>query len=126
MRIKTRLKETPKNLWIFIALGLLFALVPVVSAHDFWIDQKGKEFLPGIELSEPRPGLAGGKGLTATGGNVLYLSPGFRFAFPKLQNANLGLLIKIPIFKNLNEQNQQQGSEGLEKYRMIGTLSFYF
>ena len=45
MRIKTRLKETPKNLWIFIALGLLFALVPEVSAHDFWIDQKGKEFL---------------------------------------------------------------------------------
>jgi len=68
----------------------------------------------------------GGEGRTATGGNVLYLSPGFRFAFPKLQNANLGLLIKIPIFKRLNEQNQQQGSEGLEKYRIIGTLSFYF
>jgi nickel transport protein len=45
MRIKTRLKETLKNLWIFIALGLLFALVPEVSAHDFWIDQEGKEFL---------------------------------------------------------------------------------
>ena len=68
----------------------------------------------------------GGEGQPATGGNVLYLSPGFRFAFPKLQNANLGLLIKIPIFKSLNEQDQQQGSEGLEKYRIIGTLSFYF
>jgi nickel transport protein len=45
MLIKTILKETPKNLWIFIAMGLLFALVPEVSAHDFWIDQKGKEFL---------------------------------------------------------------------------------
>ena len=68
----------------------------------------------------------GGEGQRTTGGNVLYLSPGFRFAFPKLQNANLGLLIKIPVFKSLNEQDQQQGSEGLEKYRIIGTLSFYF
>jgi hypothetical protein len=68
----------------------------------------------------------GGEGLRATGGTILYLSPGLRFAFPKLQNANLGILIKFPILKNLNEQNEQQGSEGLEKYRAILTLSFYF
>ena len=67
-----------------------------------------------------------GEGLSATGGNILYLSPGLRFAFPKLQNANLGLLIKFPIYKNLNEQDEQQGGEGLEKYRAILTLSFYF
>jgi nickel transport protein len=40
-----KLKEARKNLWIFIALGLLFLVVPEVSAHDFWIDRKGKEFL---------------------------------------------------------------------------------
>ena len=68
----------------------------------------------------------GGKGLKATGGNIFYLSPGIRFAFPKLYNANLGILIKFPIFKDLNEQDQQQGSEGLEKYRAIFSLSFYF
>jgi hypothetical protein len=68
----------------------------------------------------------GGKGLRASGGNILYLSPGLRLAFPKLQNANLGLLIKIPVLKSLNEQDEQQGSEGLEKYRAIFTLSFYF
>jgi hypothetical protein len=68
----------------------------------------------------------GGEGERASGGNVLYLSPGLRFAFPKLHNANLGLLIKFPIYKNLNEQDEQQGSEGLEKYRAIATLSFYF
>ena len=45
MRIKTIWKETLRNLWIFIALGLIFALVPEGFAHDFWIDQKGKEFL---------------------------------------------------------------------------------
>lgn len=45
MPIKTILKEALKNLWIFIAWVLLFTLVPEVSAHDFWIDRKGKEFL---------------------------------------------------------------------------------
>ena len=67
-----------------------------------------------------------GEGLRASGGNILYLSPGLRFAFPKLQNANLGLLIKFPVLKSLNEQDEQQGSEGYEKYRAIFTLSFYF
>ena len=45
MRIKTLWKETPKNLWIFLALSLLLAFVPEASAHDFWVDQKGQEFL---------------------------------------------------------------------------------
>ena len=67
-----------------------------------------------------------GVGVEASGGNVLYLSPGVRFSFPSLQNANLGLLLKLPVWKNLKEQDQQQGSEGLEKYRLIATLSFYF
>jgi len=67
-----------------------------------------------------------GKGQEATGGNVLYLSPGFRLSLPSLQNANLGLLVKVPVWKKLNEQGQQQGAEGLEQYRLISTLSFYF
>ena len=45
MPAKIDWKETRKNLWIFIAMGLLFILVPEVSAHDFWIDRKGKDFL---------------------------------------------------------------------------------
>jgi len=64
--------------------------------------------------------------VVASGGNILYLSPGVRFSFPSIQNANLGLLVKVPVWKDLNEQDQQQGSEGLEKYRLIVTLSFYF
>lgn len=62
----------------------------------------------------------------ATGGSILYLSPGLRFTFPKLQNASLGILFKFPAFKHLNEQDEQQGSEGLEKFRGIMTLSIYF
>jgi hypothetical protein len=64
--------------------------------------------------------------LRATGGTILYLTPGMRFSLPKLQNANLGIAVKIPVLKSLNEQDEQQGSEGLEKYRAIMTLSFYF
>jgi len=67
-----------------------------------------------------------GEGARATGGTILYLSPGVRFSFPKLQNANLGILFKFPVIKRLNEQDEQQGSEGLEKYRAIATLSFFF
>ena len=67
-----------------------------------------------------------GEGLPATGGNVLYVSPGLRLSMPKMQNANLGLLVKFPACKDLNEQSQQQGAEGLEKYRIITTLSFFF
>lgn len=67
-----------------------------------------------------------GIGVAASGGDILYLSPGVRFSFPSLQNANLGLLVKLPIWNNLNEQHQQQGAEGLEKYRLILTLSLFF
>ena len=67
-----------------------------------------------------------GEGLTATGGDILYFSPGLRLSMPSLQNANLGLSVKLPVWKDLNEQDQQQGAEGLEKYRVITTLSFFF
>ena len=68
----------------------------------------------------------GGEQLRATGGTILYVTPGMRFSFPRLQNANLGIAVKIPVYKNLNEQDEQQGAEGLEKYRAIVTLSFFF
>ena len=67
-----------------------------------------------------------GEGLEATGGNILYLSPGARFSMPSLSNANLGLLVKVPVWKKLNEQDLQQGAEGIEKYRVIATMSFFF
>jgi hypothetical protein len=67
-----------------------------------------------------------GQKARASGGTILYISPGMRFSFPKLWNANLGLLIKFPVAKHLNEKSEQQGAEGLEKYRAIVTLSFFF
>lgn len=67
-----------------------------------------------------------GEGQDATGGTILYLSPGVRFTFAELHNASLGLMVKFPIAKDLNEESDQQGAEGLENYRAIGTLSFFF
>jgi hypothetical protein len=64
--------------------------------------------------------------LRATGGTILYVSPGLRFSFPKPLNGSLGLMLKFPTLKDLNEKKEQQGAEGLEKVRAIATLSFYF
>lgn len=68
----------------------------------------------------------GGDKQRATGGTILYASPGLRFSLPKLGNANLGVMMKFPVWKDLNEKDEQQGAEGLEKYRAIVTLSFFF
>ncbi len=62
----------------------------------------------------------------ATGGTILYLSPGLRVSFPKPLNGSLGLMLKFPTLKDLNEKSEQQGAEGLERVRAIVTLSFYF
>ena len=59
----------------------------------------------------------------ATGGRILYLSPGVRF---QLGDVNLGALVKFPIVRGLNERMMQQGSEGLEQYRLIFTVSTFF
>jgi hypothetical protein len=62
-----------------------------------------------------------------SGGDILYLTPGLRFSFPSLQNANLGLAVKLPVWTDLNAPDADaQGSEGVERYRVISTLSFYF
>ncbi len=60
----------------------------------------------------------------ATGGSMLYLSPGLRLTL--YDRASLGVLIKFPTVKNLNNEDQQQGAEGLEKYRAVATFSLSF
>ncbi len=61
---------------------------------------------------------------TATGGTILYLSPGMRFTF--YDNFSLGLLYKDVTWKDLNNESEQQGGEGLEEYRFIATVSAAF
>lgn len=58
-----------------------------------------------------------------TGGKILYVSPGARFQVGRF---NFGALVKLPVASGLNERFLQQGSEGLEKYRLIFTASTAF
>jgi len=64
-----------------------------------------------------------GEKVANSGGTILYLSPGLRFNLPP---ASLGLLVKLPVWKDLNRRSEQQGAEGLEKYRAIVALSVFF
>jgi hypothetical protein len=64
-----------------------------------------------------------GSGERATGGQILYLLPGVRAYW---RNMSLGLGVKLPTWTNLNEENDQQGGEGKEDYRLIFTLSVIF
>ncbi len=59
----------------------------------------------------------------ATGGNVLYGVLGLRLY---QDNLSLGLAVKRPVWTDLNEAAQQQGTEGKEEYRLIATLSALF
>jgi hypothetical protein len=62
-----------------------------------------------------------------SGGDILYLTPGLRFSFPAIQNANLGIALKLPVWTRLNDTKvNAQGSEGVENFRLLSTLSFYF
>ena len=60
---------------------------------------------------------------TATGGDIFYALPGVRLYSGK---TSFGIGIKRPIASNLNEDEQQQGAEGKERYRLIVTGSVLF
>ena len=64
-----------------------------------------------------------GEAEQATGGKILYATPGLRWYYDKF---SLGLGVKIPIKTSLNEEPLQQGSEGKEKYRLLLSFSALF
>lgn len=64
-----------------------------------------------------------GSGADATGGDMVYLTPGLR-AYYKTTSVALG--VKLPTWTNLNEESEQQGAEGKENYRVIFTFSSLF
>ncbi|MCX8075547.1 MAG: transporter [Aquificaceae bacterium] len=64
-----------------------------------------------------------GQSSEETGGRVLYGTLGGRLYY---RSASLGLGVKLPLWKSLNEEERQQGSEGKERYRLILTFSTLF
>jgi hypothetical protein len=64
-----------------------------------------------------------GRGEDATGGQILYLTPGVRLYKDRF---SIAVGVMLPTWKDLNEEGDQQGSEGLEDYRLVGTFSYLF
>lgn len=59
----------------------------------------------------------------ATGGDILYGVVGVRLY---QDNLSVALGVKRPVWTDLNEEEEQQGAEGREQYRIIATLSVLF
>jgi hypothetical protein len=59
----------------------------------------------------------------ATGGDMIYALPGARLYW---NNVSVAFGVKLPIWTDLNEENEQQGGEGTEDYRLLLTLSTLF
>jgi len=64
-----------------------------------------------------------GLGELATGGTMVYVVPGVRIYWNKV---TIGLGLKKAVWTDLNEESQQQGAEGKERYRAIFSLSSLF
>jgi len=64
-----------------------------------------------------------GVGEDATGGRMMYALPGLRLSWDRL---SFGFGVKTPVWTDLNEENEQQGAEGKEDYRLIFTASMLF
>ncbi len=64
-----------------------------------------------------------GQEVEATGGDILYLTPGFRLF---IKQSSIAMGVKLPSWKDLNEEDLQQGSEGKERYRLLFTFSTLF
>lgn len=64
-----------------------------------------------------------GQGEDATGGNMIYTTLGTRLY---KDSSSLALGLKLPVWTNLNEEDDQQGAEGKESYRFLLTFSTLF
>lgn len=64
-----------------------------------------------------------GSGAIATGGDMVYLTPGARVYY---KTTSMAVGVKLPSWTNLNEEDLQQGAEGKENYRLIFTFSTLF
>lgn len=59
----------------------------------------------------------------ATGGDMVYFMPGVRLYWDRL---SIAAGVKAPVWTDLNEEDEQQGAEGKEDYRLVFSLSYLF
>jgi hypothetical protein len=95
------------------------------AVYDLWTIRGGFSLQPVLELNflNVAKDQEYGKGIANSGGSIFYLSPGFRINIPP---TSLGILFKLPVWKDLNKESEQQGAEGLEKFRAIAAFSVFF
>jgi hypothetical protein len=87
----------------------------------FRVDLAGELNFLHLQRDKERNGAGEMESLQASGGGILYAGLGTRLFFGPF-SAALG--IRRAALKELNEAQDQQGSEGLEKLRLAGTLSY--
>jgi hypothetical protein len=93
----------------------------VYGKNRFRLDVAGE--LNGLHLQRDKERNAAGamESLTASGGAILYGGGGVRVTYGSL---SAGLGVRRAFLKDLNEEAEQQGSEGLERLRASFTLSY--
>ncbi len=64
-----------------------------------------------------------GVGEPATGGDIVYLVPGVRLS---IDQVSIAAGVKLPVWTDLNEESEQQGAEGGERYRLVLSASWLF
>ena len=97
------------------------AVYRVYDAGGFRLDLSGE--LNGLQLQRDRQRNDAGamEPLQASGGAILYAGAGVRAYYGPF---TVGLGVKRAALKRLNEQSDQQGSEGLERFRAAFTVSY--
>jgi hypothetical protein len=97
------------------------AVYRVHGAGRFRLDVAGE--LTGLHLQRDRERIDAGamEQRQASGGAMLYAGAGVRALYGPF---TVGLGVKRAALKSLNEQSDQQGSEGLERLRAAFTVSY--
>ena len=97
------------------------AVYRVYGKGSFRVDVAGELNFLHLQRDQERNDAGQMEPLQASGGAILYAGLGTRFFYGPL-SAALG--IRRAALKELNEAQDQQGSEGLEKFRLAATVSY--
>lgn len=94
-----------------------------VAARNFRLDLAVEANFLNLQRDKEQDAAGQLPPLEGSGGSILYLGGGVRAYWGRL-SGSIGM--RGPVWKNLNEQWVQQGSEGLELFRLSAAVSYVF